>query len=120
MPGQPDHVTRTVEAFGDTLVELSDDIAATGEDILGNLVYELTDALADQIRDPREVLTRLCATRFPGYLRSRIDQAVIDLSVILSPFNDVEDARETYAQHELDQDRNPTEDGFLEWLGRFC
>lgn len=26
--------------------------------------------------------------------------------------------RETYAQDELDQDRNPTEEGFVEWRAR--
>jgi len=30
----------------------------------------------------------------------------------------VEELREEYAQHELDHDRLPSEDGFVEWLDR--
>lgn len=30
----------------------------------------------------------------------------------------VEDLREEYAQGELDNDRNPSDDGFVEWLVR--
>lgn len=30
--------------------------------------------------------------------------------------NDMDKLRQEYAENELDHDRNPTEDGFVEWL----